>query len=166
MEIFYFKTEQLLPVDIHTAWAFFSAPGNLSLITPPDMDFKTLSTFPGGQEIFSGMYIEYTVRPLFGIAMYWKTEIRNVQKPFSFTDVQVKGPYRCWEHTHTFIEKDKGVLMQDLVKYQLPYGALGAITHALLVRRKINALFAYRKAAIERIFSQKGPTQQNAPDPF
>jgi len=45
------------------------------------------------------------------------------------------------------------VLMQDVVKYQLPYGPLGMITHSLLVRGKIKKLFAYRKAAIERIFA-------------
>jgi ligand-binding SRPBCC domain-containing protein len=151
MGIYFFRTEQLLPVDLHTAWTFFAAPDNLALITPPAMDFKTITRLEE-QEIYKGMHIDYTVKPLFGIAMYWKTEIRDVQKPFSFTDVQVKGPYRCWEHTHTFIEKESGVLMQDVVKYQLPYGPLGMITHSLLVRGKIKKLFAYRKAAIGRIF--------------
>ncbi|THU37081.1 hypothetical protein FAM09_19195 [Niastella caeni] len=152
MGIYYFKAEQLLPVDMQAAWAFFSTPTNLSLITPPAMDFKTLTAL-NGEEIYAGMLIDYKIKPLFGISMMWQTEIRNVQKPFSFTDIQLKGPYRCWEHTHTFIEKENGILMQDVVKYQLPYGPLGRIAHALLVRRKIEELFVYRKAAIERIFA-------------
>ncbi len=151
--VFYFKTEQLLPVDLQTAWAFFSAPNNLSRITPPEMDFKTLTTFEEGQEIYSGMFIDYKVKPLLGIPMFWRTEIKDVKKPYSFTDIQLKGPYRIWEHTHTFIEKENGVLMQDVVKYQLPFGPLGVLTHALLVRRKLETLFAFRKAAIERIFA-------------
>lgn len=151
--VYYFRTEQLLPVDLPTAWAFFSAPDNLSLITPPEMDFKTLTHFEEGQEIYSGMYIDYKVKPLFGIPVFWRTEIKDVQKPFSFTDIQLKGPYRLWEHTHTFLQKENGVLMQDVVKYQLPLGPLGTLAHALLVRRKLQALFAFRKAAIERIFA-------------
>ena len=99
------------------------------------------------------MYIDYKVKPLFGIPMSWRTEIKDVQKPNSFTDIQLKGPYRIWEHTHTFIEKENGVLMQDVVKYQLPFGPLGVLTHALLVRRKLASLFAFRKAAIDRIFA-------------
>ena len=152
MSIFYFNAEQLLPVDLQKAWAFFSSPDKLALITPPEMDFKTLTRMEG-QEIYTGMRIDYKVKPLLGIPMHWQTGIIHVQKPFSFTDKQLKGPYRCWEHTHTFTEKDKGVLMQDVVKYQLPFGPLGVIAHSLLVRKKIEALFRYRKAAIERIFS-------------
>ena len=99
------------------------------------------------------MRIDYKVKPLFGIPMHWQTEIMHVQKPFSFTDIQLKGPYSCWEHTHTFTEKENGVLMQDVVKYQLPFGPLGVVAHSLLVRKKIEALFRYRKGAIERVFS-------------
>jgi ligand-binding SRPBCC domain-containing protein len=151
--VFYFKAEQFLPVDLQKAWAFFSSPNNLALITPPEMSFKTLTSFAQDQEIYTGMLIDYNVKPLFGIPMFWRTEIREVKKPFYFTDVQLKGPYRLWEHTHTFIEKENGVLMQDVVKYQLPLGPLGVVAHALLVRRKLDALFAFRKAAIERIFA-------------
>ena len=157
MGVFYFRTEQLLPVELQTAWAFFSTPGNLMLITPPEMDFKTLTALDT-DEIYDGLIIDYKVKPLWGIPMTWKTRIRNVQKPFVFTDVQLKGPYRCWEHTHTFTQQENGVLMQDEVKYELPFGMLGNLTHTLLVRKKIEALFLYRKAAIERIFNKKGRT--------
>jgi ligand-binding SRPBCC domain-containing protein len=99
------------------------------------------------------MLIDYKVKPLFGIPVFWRTQIKDVQKPFSFTDIQLKGPYRLWEHTHTFIQKENGVLMQDVVKYQLPFGPLGTLAHAVLVRKKLQTLFAFRKAAIERIFA-------------
>ena len=152
MGVFYLHAEQLLPVNIETAWAFFSSPNNLALITPPEMGFITLTPMADGAEIYTGMLIDYTVKPLFGISLRWQTEIMSVQKPHSFTDKQLKGPYRLWEHTHTFTQTDKGVLMKDEVKYQLPFGLLGGLAHALLVRKKLQALFRYRKAAIERIF--------------
>ncbi|WP_207514685.1 SRPBCC family protein [Longitalea luteola] len=152
MSIFYLKKEQLLPVDIQKAWAFFSSPNNLARITPPAMDFVTLTQIED-QEIYTGMRIDYRVKPLFGIPLHWQTEIVDVNKPFAFTDVQLRGPYRVWEHTHTFTETGNGVLMQDVVKYKLPFGWLGVLTHALLVRKKLEDLFAYRKAAIERLFT-------------
>lgn len=150
--VYFLRREQLLPVNLLTAWTFFSSPNNLAKITPPEMGFKTLSTFNDGQEIYTGMLIEYNVKPLFGISLFWRTEIVDVQKPYSFVDTQLKGPYRVWEHTHTFTEKENGVLMQDVVKYQLPFGPLGVLANALLVRKKLESLFAFRKAAIERIF--------------
>ena len=152
MGVYYLYAEQLLPVDIQTAWAFFSSPNNLALITPPEMDFISLSPMADGAEIYTGMLIDYTVKPLFGLPLRWQTGIVSVQKPHSFTDKQLKGPYRLWEHTHTFIQTENGVLMKDEVKYQLPLGPLGGLAHALLVRKKLQALFRYRKAAIERIF--------------
>lgn len=151
--IFYLREEQLLPVDLLTAWAFFSSPNNLAKITPPEMDFKTITRFNEGAEIYTGMLIDYKVKPLFGISMFWRTEIQEVQKPYKFIDTQLKGPYRLWEHTHIFTEKENGVLMQDVVKYQLPFGPLGVLTHSLLVRKKLQTLFAFRKVAIERIFA-------------
>ena len=152
MGFFYLHKEQLLPVDQSTAWAFFSSPNNLALITPPEMDFTPLTTFNEGQEIYTGMLIDYIVKPLLGIPLHWQTEIKNVNKPHSFTDIQLKGPYRFWEHIHTFTQTDNNVLMKDEVKYQLPLGRVGNLAHALLVKKKLEALFKYRKAAIERIF--------------
>lgn len=141
-----------MPVDLPTAWAFFSSPNNLARITPPEMGFITLTPMADGQEIYTGMLIDYKVKPLFGFTMNWRTEIQRVEKPYRFVDTQLKGPYRLWEHTHTFTQTDKGVLMKDDVKYRLPFGPLGDLTHSLLVRKKLHDLFRFRKAAIERIF--------------
>ena len=152
MGVYYLHAEQLLPVDLQTAWAFFSSPNNLALITPPEMDFKPLTPMADGAEIYPGMLIDYKVKPLLGISLHWQTEICSVEKPHRFMDQQLKGPYRIWEHTHTFTQTDTGVLMKDEVKYQLPFGPLGSLAHTLLVHKKLQALFRFRKAAIERIF--------------
>src|SRR5262249_14357934 len=145
MGVYYLHAEQLLPVDLQTAWAFFSSPNNLAKITPPEMGFIPLTPMADEAEIHTGMLIEYTVKPLLGIPLHWQTEIKTVEKPYRFVDIQLKGPYRLWEHTHTFTQTGKGVLMKDEVKYQLPLGPLGSVAHALLVRRKLQALFRFRK---------------------
>ncbi len=151
MAIFYFNTEQFLPMGIHKAWDFFSDAKNLAVITPEKMDFKILSEITG-KEIFEGMVIDYAVKPLFGIKVKWQTEICIVHKPFMFVDRQLKGPCKIWEHTHTFAEKGNGVLMKDQLKYQLPFGIIGRITHSLLVRKKIEDLFMYRRKVLSKIF--------------
>ena len=146
-----YKSEVFLPIQINTAWDFFSSAKNLSKITPPEMDFKMLTEL-GDTEVYEGMIIDYTVKPLFGLALKWQTEIFSVTKPFCFTDRQVKGPYSIWEHTHTFSETDGGVLMKDEVKYKLPLGILGDLISYLIVKKKIENIFKYREGALNKIF--------------
>ena len=151
MSVFQYKAEQFLPIDIEKAWDFFSSPKNLSVITPPEMGFKILTEL-NGKEIHDGMLIDYTVKPLLGIAMHWQTKIRDVEKYKVFADSQLKGPYKSWEHTHTFEEINNGVLMKDIINYELPFGFIGDIAHTLLVKKKIENIFAYRKSVLEKIF--------------
>lgn len=149
--IYYFRTEHLLPVSVDQAWDFFSSAKNLALITPPEMDFKILTKL-NDKEIYEGMLIDYTVKPVFGIPLNWQTEITNVNKPHSFADRQIKGPYKIWEHTHTFIQKENGVLMRDEIKYQIPFGILGQFAHMIFVKDKVKEIFRFRELALAKIF--------------
>lgn len=149
--IFQFNSEHLLPVTMEVAWEFFSSPENLARITPPEMDFKVL-TDPGELEIYDGMLIDYTVKPLFGLPLYWQTEIFMVDKPNCFADRQLKGPYKLWEHKHTFIQQENGVLMKDEVRYQLPLGIIGQMAHSILVRKKVENIFIFRAKVLDQIF--------------
>lgn len=157
MKTYYYKAEQFLPTDIQTAWDFFSSAKNLAVITPPELDFRILTNLED-KEIYEGMIIDYTVKPLFGIPLHWKTEIQKINKPAMFVDKQVKGPYKLWEHTHTFMEKENGVLMHDIVKYQIPFGFLGTLAHSLIIRKKIEHIFSFRKEILEKFFPGRQET--------
>lgn len=155
MKTFCYHTTQLLPASLEEAWQFFSSAGNLAYITPPELDFTVLTYLPEG-EIYEGMIIDYRVRPLFGIPLHWQTEIVKVNRPFMFTDRQLSGPYRKWEHTHIFEPKDNGLLMKDEVVYQLPLGIIGTIAHAIVVRKKLEQIFAFRRKTLIKIFKTNG----------
>ena len=148
-----FETEQWLPVSLAEAWDFFSTPLNLARITPKELDFQILSDLEG-KEAHSGMIIDYKVRPLWGIQMRWQTEICRVEKPFIFVDRQLKGPYKVWEHTHTFKEQNGGVLMHDRVDYEVPLGFLGRLMNQLVVKKEIDKIFDFRRKALEEIFKK------------
>lgn len=145
-----YRSAHWLPISIAEAWKFFSSPNNLSLITPPEMEFRILTTLES--EIYEGMIIDYSVKPLFGIAVRWRTEICKVEAGQHFTDRQLKGPYKVWEHTHTFTESNGGVIMSDELKYQLHLSFVGRIAHHLFVRNKIESIFSYRRNALKRMF--------------
>lgn len=150
----YLHKSQQLHCDTDTAWKFFSSPLNLSKITPPDMKFRVLDNF-ADQEIYKGMIINYTVSPLFGIPMKWTTEITQVDHGKSFTDTQTRGPYKLWNHHHEFIPNETGVLMKDSLAYELPLGFLGEIAHSLLVKKKLEHIFGYRRKVLDELFNKK-----------
>lgn len=154
MRVHVLEREQWLPVRPSEAWSFFSSPRNLGLITPPEMRFVIHPPF-NDEPVFAGQRIRYTVRPLFGIPLAWETLISRVEPERSFTDEQSKGPYSLWRHTHTFTAQGDGTLMHDKVEYALPLGPLGTLAHVMLVKRKVEAIFDYRKTALETIFGKQ-----------
>jgi len=144
--------EQQLHCDIETAWRFFSSPANLAKITPKNMKFMELSGY-NDEEIYEGMIINYTVAPILNIPLKWRTRISGVQSNRSFSDFQEKGPYKYWSHFHEFIPNSGGVLMKDIVDYELPFGIIGNIAHRVFVKKKLAQIFEFRYSVIEKLFN-------------
>lgn len=149
MKMYRFYEEQYLPVSINESWSFFSNPRNLSMITPPAMKFL-LTSAPEG-EIYSGMIITYKVRPLFNLPLSWVTEITAADKPNYFIDEQRFGPYKFWHHRHSFEEASGGVVMKDEVHYSLPFGIIGQMGQFFLVKKRVEAIFKYRREALKNV---------------
>ena len=140
-------TRLAYPLD--RVFDFFSHAENLEAITPPWIGFRTLT--PPPIQMDEGAIIEYAIK-LHGFPMRWVSRIEQWNPPHQFVDVQVRGPYRLWEHTHTFEPVEGGVEMTDMVRYSLPLGPLGALAN-LLVARDLRSIFDYRASRIERLIS-------------
>ena len=143
-----------MPVDMATAWNFFSDPRNLQEITGGGMDFKIISAHHG-EKMYAGQLIEYTLKPILGISLYWMTEITHVQPQQFFVDDQRFGPYSFWHHKHFFEATPKGTKMTDVVHYGLPLGFLGRIMNALIVKNKLKSIFEHRRVIIDEMFNSK-----------
>jgi ligand-binding SRPBCC domain-containing protein len=141
------ETELDVPVPTDRVFEFFGAAENLQRITPPELGFQILTPLP--IEIQTGSLIDYRIR-LFGIPMRWRTEITVWEPPRRFVDVQVKGPYKEWIHTHTFESSPTGTLIRDHVQYKLPLTPLGDVVLPA-VRLQLRRIFAYREEATRRL---------------
>ena len=141
MRRFLLQRDQWIPKPIEQVFAFFADAKNLEAITPPWLGFQILSQEPIG--IAPGAHIEYRIR-WHRLPMRWITEIRSWDPPAGFMDVQLRGPYRIWEHTHRFQSVDAGTHISDEVRYALPFGLLGRIAHAWVVKADLEAIFDYR----------------------
>jgi len=154
MKTYKLYRRQRLNVDMATAWNFFSDPNNLDELTPKNMGFKILSDEPIAG-MYEGQTIQYKVAPILKIPLTWHTKITNVDEPRSFTDQQMRGPYKLWRHKHTFQDMGDHVIMIDELEYAIGYGIIGDIAYKLYVRNRLEEIFDYRYERTEEIFNQK-----------
>jgi len=142
--------EQFIPAPIEQVWPFFATPRNLPLLTPPAVKLRIVSEIP--EKMYAGQLIQYRLSLVPGLWLDWLTEIRQVREQEYFADDQRVGPYKLWFHEHLFKAVPGGVTMIDHVTYGLGFGPLGRLIHWIWVRRKLEAIFEFRRRAIESIF--------------
>lgn len=156
--IYELRREQLLPRAVEEVFDFFSDARNLQVLTPPWLNFKILT--PGTIAMHSGTLIDYRLR--WGVVpIRWRTEIRSWDPPRMFVDMQLRGPYHLWEHTHLFEPVGHHTRMIDQVRYALPCGPLGRLAHWLKVGRDLERIFDYRAEKIGEIFTPRSPPSES-----
>jgi ligand-binding SRPBCC domain-containing protein len=151
MSLHSLRIVQKIPVPVRQAWDFFSQPSNLQLITPASFQFNILTQLDD-KPIYTGQIIDYTVKPIFKIRMRWRTIITRVDEEVLFVDEQQRGPFRYWQHTHHFRVIEGGTEMTDELKYEIPGWFAGDIINAVLIRKDLKKLFAYRYTRIAERF--------------
>jgi ligand-binding SRPBCC domain-containing protein len=139
---------QTVPRPLDEVFAFYSDPGNLSTLTPAWLGFTMLTP---DVEMRAGLHIDYRVRPL-GFPQRWTSVIRVWDPPHRFVDEQHTGPFRSWHHVHAFRAVDSGTEISDTVTYSLPFGVVGRVAHAVLVRRQLRSIFDFRERTIRHLF--------------
>lgn len=142
------KASLFVPLPRPDVFAFFSNPSNLSLLTPEALRFQILSAEPVA--MIPGQKIDYRLR-IRGIPLKWQSLITRIDAPKEFVDVQTKGPYRRFEHTHRFHEAEGGTLVEDEVLFDAPCGRLA---RWLVIDRELLSVFNFRHQRLRELLAK------------
>ncbi len=152
MPTYVLERTQTIKATLDQTWDFFSSPENLNKLTPNNMGFDIMTPKPI-PKMYEGQILEYKVRPILNVPIYWKTEISEVRPKYFFIDNQIRGPYKLWKHKHTFEEIGDKVKMTDHVTYIIPMGLIGSLAHWLYVKQRLADIFDYRFKVVDEIFN-------------
>src|SRR5579863_5558938 len=138
-ETFVRRTRIAVPAERVFQW--HERPGAFQNLVPPGEPVNLLSHFGG---IRDGARLEIAIGS-WPLRWRWIAVHDHYIQNRQFRDVQVRGPFRRWEHTHLF-EPDgpDACYLEDRVEYVLPFGTFGRRLLRGFMRRKLERLFDYR----------------------
>lgn len=149
MKIYQLENSVTVSAPIEVVWEFFSNPNNLAVMTPPALGFRFAE--PPPEEMFPGLVTKFSMSPFFGVRFRWENEIKDIIKGEQFVDIQRKGPFGHWKHTHYFREIGSGVELGDRLEYALPFGKFGE-TAKPIIDLQLKKMFGYRNAELDKLF--------------
>ncbi len=136
-----FRHSSTLPYPVSEVFDWHTRAGALQRLTPPWEDVRLIRATGG---IEDGARVELSMKKG-PIDLTWEVEHVDYEKDVQFRDVQRKGPFEKWVHTHRFAPDGAGgTHMEDEVEWEPPLGAAGELFAGPIVERDLERSFAFR----------------------
>jgi len=135
-----------IDASLGDVYDWYTRPGALERLTPPWVRLRVVKN--GGRiEDGSKVLLRVGLGPL---RFDWLVEHRDCVPRGQFRDVQIKGPFRQWEHLHRFeADTDTSTYVEDRIDCALPLGAFGQLFGARILKQELERLFIYRHRIIK-----------------
>jgi ligand-binding SRPBCC domain-containing protein len=83
-----------------------------------------------------------------GVRQRLRVRITEFEPPHRFVDEMVSGAFHRFRHVHEFSAEDGDTRMVDVLDFASPFGPLGRLADALVLRRYMTAFLQRRNAAL------------------
>jgi ligand-binding SRPBCC domain-containing protein len=159
------QTEHWVAASLPTLFRFFADPRNLPLVSPPGSEVRLVSvrlvpppplaneSVQGLAGVGSEIVVSFRLFPHLPLRSQLTARIIELEWNRYFRDIQTKGPFKTFDHTHQFeaAERDGrlGTIVRDAVRYDIGFGPLGRLANATVVRMQLAAMFRHRQRATE-----------------
>ena len=86
-----------------------------------------------------------------GVRQKLTAKITEMDRPYRFVDVMVKGAFHSFTHTHEFVGSGTGTIMKDIFSYKSPLGVVGIIADKLFLERYMREFIVSRAEELKKI---------------
>lgn len=143
MSVFEFRFQVSAPVDVVSEFHF--QRGILKKLSPPLMYMQVHRFDP----LADGSIGDFTMW-MGPFPVHWTAQHQNVSST-SFTDVQIHGPMKSWQHTHTFRAIDEQRCeVHEHIEFEHDSGLRGLWSRLLFPQPALFLLFCWRAFVTRR----------------
>lgn len=136
-----YSYESKISAPAADVFSYHERSSALQRLSPPWEPIRVLEK-NGGIRVGDTVSIQMNMGPF---KATWKAKHIEYEENRQFVDLQVKGPFKYWKHTHSFRSINPlETNLKDTVRLELPFGAYGHALGYSKVRKKLNQLFTYR----------------------
>lgn len=145
-----FTSSVALPYPVEAVFAWHEQPGALEALLPAFPRIRVLNH----EGIHNGALaiLEIHMGPF---RFQWEALHKDYVRNHQFRDIQLRGPFRFWEHTHSFTPiENYACKMTDHVRFELRGGRIVNCLFAPLVGLLLHGMFAQRHRALENVLRE------------
>ena len=142
----FIRTSHIDKISSNELFAWHIREGAFERLNPPWHQFKVIER---RGNIQNGGTVKIKMKIAGPIHTTWLVKHSDYVQGKQFRDSQIKGLFSSWSHTHLFnsFERSSSIL-DDHVKYSLPWGMLSETLVSALINKKLNQMFDYRHRII------------------
>jgi len=136
-----FQYRSILNCSRAELYAFHSRPGALERLLPPwdgsEVLWKKGSIAPGGKVLMKLKQGPFYIN--------WEAHHIEEVPGVMFRDIQYRGPFAHFQHTHSFSETPQGAELTDAIEFALPFDQFLPSLATRQVEDTLTRIFTYRE---------------------
>ncbi|WP_303701091.1 SRPBCC family protein [Flexistipes sinusarabici] len=145
-----YQEDLIVDYEAEKLFGYHERPGVLRRLTPPWVNAEVLRE---PENLQAGSCAVIRLKK-FGIKLNREARHTKYNKNRFFKDVQIKGPFRFWQHSYYFKNiSASSSKLTDFVEYELPLSGLLDIAVGRSVRKELERMFHYRHSVIKNDLS-------------
>lgn len=139
-----FTHQAYFPCPAAELFAWHNREGALERLLPPWQRASVLAR-QGGIAPGGHVLMRIQAGPL---SYHWQARHTDLQPPTMFRDIQERGPFATFAHTHHFSDTPRGALLEDCIDYALPGQRYLPKILTRQVDQTLGRMFAYRETVL------------------